>query len=137
MSQCRFKVGCRDDAAGGGFAVFIKRPACVLSHPIIDQGIARAGVEGDQLTVCSDISYIGYATDIDKRHRQVFCQSAVIGRNQGCTLPARRHIRSAHIVNHLDACCLGQSHTVAQLHREVLFRAVQNGLAVKANNIDI
>ena len=51
-------------------------------------------------------------------------------------LPAGGDVRCAYIINHGHAQIIGQGTAIAQLHREPYFRAVNNRLAMEADDID-
>jgi hypothetical protein len=78
--------------------------------------------------------------DIQHRDRMRECQRirqrAMIDRHQRRALPARRDIGGAEVVHNRDAERLRQRGSIADLHREMAFGAMQNGLAVKSDNID-
>jgi hypothetical protein len=61
----------------------------------------------------------------------------MIERHQGRALPARRHIGAAKIIDHINAGQLRQQRTIADLPGPVFLGAMQDGLAVKANQVDI
>ena len=61
----------------------------------------------------------------------------MIDRNQRCSLPARRHVGGAEIIDDRNGGRPGKGRTVAQLHREPRLGPVQHGLAVEADEADL
>ena len=61
----------------------------------------------------------------------------MIERHQRCTLAARLHIGAAKIIHHIDAGEACQQGAIADLPSPAPGRAVQDGLAMKADQIDI
>ena len=87
-------------------AVLVARHAATAQHPVIDHGIARAGVEGQQRAVASDPGDVGDAADVehdDGPLRQLGRQRAVIDRRQRRALPAGGAVGRAQVVDHVDA----------------------------------
>ena len=107
----------------------------MFHHPIIDQGIARACVEGKQITIRSNESNIGYTANVYESAGANWCKCGMIDRHKRSTLPASRHISGAHVIDDGNARGLGQRLTIAKLHREARFWLVQDSLAVKSNYI--
>ncbi len=129
------------DALRGRAAVAIERLAHGAEHEIVEQRVARAGIAGDQRIVAVDIGDVGNAADIDHDHRplalQRLGQRAVIDRNEGRALPAGGDVGGAEIMHDRDMDGLGERRGVADLHGHLLLGAVQHGLAVETDDIDI
>ena len=110
-------------------------------HVIVEQRVAGAGIAGDQGVVAVDIGDVGDAADINHDDRplplQRLRQRAVIDRHERRALPAGGDVGGAEIVHHRNMDGFRQRGSVADLHRQLPFGAVQHGLAVKADDIDI
>lgn len=100
--QLRQHIGI-DLARGGGFAVFIKFLSGLGEHPVIDQGIAGAGIKSQQAAIRRDIGHIGHAADIQKAAGFVPLrgQGAVIDGRQRRALPARLDVAGSKIIHNL------------------------------------
>ena len=61
----------------------------------------------------------------------------MIDRYQRCTLASGTHVRGAQIIDHIDAGRRRQPGAVTNLASAALLRPVPQGLAVKADHIDI
>ena len=63
-------------------------------------------------------------------------ECGVIDRNQRRALPAMNHVVGAHVVDDRNAGRLRKKRAVADLDGQRLVRAMEHGLAVKADYID-
>jgi hypothetical protein len=125
---------------GGQGTVPVHGHVRVPLAPVIEEGVARTGVEGDEFALRPDPGHVGHTSDVDEGHRALLQsrrQSAVIDRHQGSALPARRHVCRAHVVDHGGRQLPGQAGAKTELHGEAALRAVDDGLAVKADHVDI
>ena len=107
--------------------------------PVVHQGVAGAGVEGQHVAVGADPGDIADPADIDEHHRAGIeggRQGTVIDRGERCALAAGCNIGGAQIGNHRDAGLPGKRCAIAQLHRKPRRGTVQHRLAVKADDID-
>src|SRR5215207_7936596 len=129
------------DASGKGIgAIVIRSLAGMALHPIIDQGIARAGIEGENVLSLAYKGNIGNPADIEKRQgadRDRCGESSMINRNERCALASRGDIGGAEITDDGHAKLARKQRTVAQLNGEALGRAMKNGLAMKADHVDL
>ena len=114
-------------------------------HPIVDQRIARTGVEGQQSTTrCpgvglrADPGNVGDAADVQdgQRPRQMSRKSGVEDRDEWGAFAAGRDVGAAKIADHVDLCPLREQLAIADLPGKALARAVNQGLAVKADDVD-
>ena len=100
------------------------------------------GVERDQPLgrPFGNEGHVRDAADIDEGGRQGQAraqgQGAVIDRHQRRALAATVHVRGAEIVDDGNAERRAQAPAIAELHRKLLLRPVQHGLAMKADHID-
>jgi len=79
---------------------------------------------------------IGDAADIHYRDGEFHLarKRGVKQRHQRRTLTSRRHIAAAEIADDVDAGFFGEQSAIANLPCQPLMRAVDNGLAVKADD---
>ncbi len=119
-------------------AVVVAGKAAAGLHPVVDHGVARAGIECQQLARRPDPGDIGNAADVDDHHGLGLPhqQRRVIGRRQGRPLTAGRHIGGAQVIDDVDAGRPRQASTIAKLHGDAALGGVQHGVAVQANDID-
>src|SRR5688572_14539404 len=121
-------------------AIKVGRLARVALHPVVEQGIAGAGVECQKLPAAPDESDIGNSADVHESQRtggNRSGQGAVIYRHEGSTLPAHSHIGSTKVADDAEAGQSRKQGAIAQLHRQALVWIVQNRMAVKADNVDL
>ena len=88
----------------------------------------------------SDPGDIGDPADIDESDGtdlEARCQRAVIDGNQRRALPAGGDIVGTQIIDDGDAEPPRQERAVAELNGEPVLRAVEDGLSVKADKIDV
>src|SRR5690606_7546680 len=96
----------------------VARRARTLHDPVVDHGIARTGIEGDQRAVAADPGDISDTADIDERNGALLDlggHRTMIGRRKWRTLTAGSAIGCTHIVNDIDACRGGERRPVADL----------------------
>ena len=133
-----YPVGIRF-ALRGDRAAAVHRFPDVPHQIIVQQRIAGSGVAGDQ-RLAVDIGNVGDAADIDDAggHRAIGepRQSTMIDRHQRRALPASGDIGGAEIVHHRQSQRLRKPFAFADLDRQPVVRPMQNGLAVKADDID-
>ena len=93
------------DRAGGrqGAARVVIR-AVVGAHPVVEQGAARAGVEGADLAVVAEPGQVGDAADVEDGERPLEAagQGGVVERRQGRALAAGGEVAAAEIRDHVD-----------------------------------
>ncbi len=129
-----------DPAAGGQPAVLIHRLSHVAERPIIDQSIAGAGIEGDQ--ILRSLPHPGDIADAAQvQHRQGALrqgggQGLVIERYEGRALPAIGDIRAAEIADGIDAGEPRQQPSIADLPGAALLGLMQHRLAMEAEHRD-
>ena len=91
-------------------AIPIEGRTGLRQHPIIEQGIARPGVEGQhRVTVCGlarpDPRDVGEPADVEHAERAFKIAGArpMIEGREGSALPARGDISAAKVVDDIDA----------------------------------
>ena len=111
-----------------------------LAHPVVDQGVAGPGIEGDEPLVRPDEGDVGDAAEIEDGERPFepahLGEGAVEDGHQRSPLPSPLHVGGTKIVDHGDAEAPGERGAVAELHRQARFRTVQHRLAVEADHVD-
>ena len=110
-----------------------------LHHPIINQGIGRTAIKGQNLILPADVSQIGNTTEIDHSTRITACiiqQRGVKERCQWRALPSGGHIGVAKPCHHRPIGQLRQCLPIADLQGEPFFRPVNYGLPMKTDKID-
>ena len=122
-------------------ALAVEQLAHGAEHEIVQQRIAGPGIAGDQGIGAVDIGDVGDAADIDHDDRPVafqrLRQRAMIDRHEWRALAAGGDVGGAEIMHDGDMNGLGQRRAVADLHRQLLRRPMQHGLAVEADDVDI
>ena len=121
VSQERQQRVLVDLAACRNGAVGVHRMSGLALHPVVDEGVARPGVERDQRAVTPDPGDVADAADVDDRHRplgQPGGKRAMIDGRQRRTLAAGRRIGSAQVVDDVDADARSESRPVANLDRQ-------------------
>jgi tyrosyl-tRNA synthetase len=124
----------------GEGAVEIRRQSAMPPCPVIDRGIAGAGIEGKNVIFrLADPGDIGNAADIQHRDRpfQIRGKGGVEQRHERGAFAARGHIGAAKILDHIDAGERGEQAAIANLPGSALLRPVQDRMAVKADEIGI
>ena len=128
-------------AAPGQNAVLIHRLSRVAQRPVVDQGIAGACIESDQvLPPLPHPGDIADAAQIQHRQRplrQGRRQGLVIERHEGRALPAIGDIGAAEIAHRIDAREPCQQTSIADLPCSAFLGLVQHRLAVEAEQPDI
>ena len=115
-----------DAAFAGDGAAGVERHPALARHPLVDQRIARPGIEGDRIAGFGHIGNVRNAADIDEDDgiaaseglRQRARKRRVIGRNERRPLPAKGHVVRPHVEHDRKAGFLCQQRTVAELHRK-------------------
>ncbi|KIU32699.1 hypothetical protein SR39_14130 [Methylobacterium radiotolerans] len=128
-------------SAGGGAAAVVEVLALALLHPLVDQRVARSGVEGDDAALRVDQRRVGHAADVEDAEGPVEArrlgQRLVEHRDQRRPLPARLDIGPAQVRYDRDAEPGRQCLAVADLDRDSLVRTVDHGLPVEADHVDL
>ena len=127
-------AGCR------GCAVLIARRAGARAKEIVDQRIRRSGVAGNGIVIAIDECDVGDAAEIEHRDRRRLSERAserlMKHRHQRRALPSCRHVSSTKIIDYRHPDLARERSAVADLDRQLLFRAMQNGLPVIADDIN-
>ena len=133
LDQHLVRRAARRDAAAA-----IEAHAGPLLQPVVDQRIARPGVEGDQAAVLADPGHVGDSADIEHRDRtrNPGSDRRVHDRRQRRPLPSRGDVGGAEVGDDVDPGGLGEPRRVADLPGSALFRRVQQRMAVEADQID-
>src|SRR5215213_7990412 len=108
-------------------------------HPVIDESIAGAGIKGENFLFLTHKGDIGNPADVKKRQgtdRDRCGESAMINRNERCAFSAGGDIGGAEIADDGHTKFTRKQRAIAKLNREVLGRAMQDGLTMKADHID-
>ena len=124
-----------------------RRPSFVVlrlpgpqAHEVVDQRIAGAGVEGDEIGVAVDEGHVGDAAEIEHADRmralELAHQGAMEHRHDRGALPAGGDIGGAEVIDHGDPQPGGERRPIAELDREAAFGPVQDGLAVETDHAD-
>jgi hypothetical protein len=96
-----------EGSALGGSAILIARQSRARAREIVQQGIARSGIKGQQLARPVDIGRVGNAADIENRDRLRSIhgggERATINRHQRRPLAARRDVGRPEIIRHRQA----------------------------------
>ena len=107
-------------------------------HEVVDQRIAGAGVEGDEIGVAVDEGHVGDAAEIEHADRmrtlEQAHQGAMEDRHDRGALPAGGDIGGAEVIDHGNPQPGGERRPIAELDREAAFGPVQNGLAVETDH---
>lgn len=121
--------------AFGQTSIFIKGLSCPCLDPVIQQGVPRPGVTGEQIPIPPDPCHIGNAANVHDRQRpgQMPGYGAVIHGHQGRALPPGMDIRGAEIIDDRDSGQLRQQCAVPNLARHAPFRRMEDGMPVKPN----
>ena len=131
---------CRSASGAGQRAVDIGRGAGVPPHPIVDQRVAGPGVEGEDFVASvADPGHIGDAADVEDRERLwQRRRRARRGTAERAALPRRRrrHRRERKSATTSSPSKSRQQRAVADLPGAALGRAVQDRVAVKADDVD-
>ena len=87
------------------------------AHPIVDQGVAGAGIEGEDMRILADPGHVRDAADVEHRDRfwQLGSQRRVKQRSQRRSLAAGGDVGGAEICDHLPAEPVRQRRAVADL----------------------
>ena len=109
-------------------------------HEVVDQRIAGAGVEGDQIGIAVDKGHVGDAAEIEHadgmRALKQAHQGAMEDRHDRRALPAGGDIGGPEVIDHRNPQPGGERRPIAELDREAAFGPVQNGLAVETDHAD-
>ena len=121
-------------------SVVVPRLPGPQAHEVVDQRIAGAGVEGDELDVAVDEGDVGDAAEIEHADRMRTLELADQGpmehRHDRGALPAGGDIGGAEVIDHGDPEPGGERRPVADLDREAAVGPVQDGLAVETHHSD-
>ena len=130
-----------DLASPRRLAIAIHRLPRAFQHQIVEERIARTGIEGDGIAFARQEGDVGDAADIQhgngKLEMRRAGERAMIGRHQRCALPAGGHVSRPHVPHHRNAERSGERRAIADLHGEMTLRAMQHRLAMKADDIDM
>ena len=111
----------------------------LTQHEVIEQGVAGAGVTGDQ-RIAVNVSDVGNAADVHHDNWSVAIQCcnerAMIDGHQWRALPAVRHIGGAKIAHDLQFQHPSQRSTIADLNCQFRLRTMKNRLPVEADDIN-
>ena len=121
-------------------AVLVARQAAALLHPVVDHGVAGAGIECQQLAGAPDPGDVRNAADIedgDRPLRQPGRKCAVVDGSERGALSAGGAVRRPQVVDHVDADAARQKGAIAELDRHALLGRMPDGVAVKADHIDV
>jgi len=129
-----------DAAAGriraGGIAPF----SVALAHEVVDQRVAGAGVAGIGIGHAVEEGDVRDPADIEHRDRvravEHARERAMIDRHERRALPSRGDVGRAEITDDPDPERAREHGTVADLHRQPALRPVQDGLAMKPDDVD-
>ena len=108
------------------------------THPIIDQRVTGARVEGEKPLRPSDPPHIRDAPDIEDRERlwQPGSKRSMKQRRQRSPLPARSNIGRPKVGDDIQPQQPRQQPAVADLPAAAIGRAMQDRVAMKADNVD-
>ena len=95
----------RGMSGAGGCTVDVGPSTGVLPHPIVDQRIARPGVEGKNFRALADPCDIGDPADVDdgKRFWQRRGDGSMEQRSERCSLPTSDDVGRAEIGDDIDS----------------------------------
>jgi hypothetical protein len=108
--------------------------------PVIDEGVARPGIEGKETAVRPDPGQIGDPSDVQKGDRPLRKpgrERPVVDRDERRPLPTRRHIGGAQVMHDLHANAPGKQRAKTKLDREAALRTMNDRLPMKADHIDL
>jgi tyrosyl-tRNA synthetase len=140
MRQEMRQMRLADLALAGKDAVLIVGFTGVAQHPVVDERVARPGVESEDVIIAAaDPGHVGDAADIEDGDgpRERADERAVKERRERRALAAGRDIVAAEIVYHVDAGERGEQRAIADLPGAALARTMQDRVAVKPDQIDI
>ena len=109
-------------------------------HEVVEQGIAGAGIAGNQAPVAADPGDVGDAADIHHGNvagqRRPRRQGAVVGRDEGGPLPAGGDVGGTKVMHDGKAGPPGKRRGVTDLHGQSPLRRVKHGLTMEPDQID-
>src|SRR5205823_2676739 len=121
-------------------SIHIGGRANVLHCPVVEKSIPRTGVECEKFVALADPGHVGDATDIDEGDRTLAergGERAMINGYERRPLPSRSYIGGAKVIDDGLIEPARQKWAVTKLHGQALLRAMENGLAVKADKVDL
>ncbi len=136
MLQHRFHYRLMNTPGPGKARILIEGPASMTQGPIIQGGISRSRVKGQQ-PILPHPGNIGDPANVDHGHRarHPSCrhQGRMIKRHQRSPLPPGQNIGGAEIVNDVNSRQLGQTRAIAKLQGPALLWPVQHRLPMKSH----
>ena len=120
--------------------ILVDRPAQVALGPVVEQRIARTGVERQDFVLFRpDPGQVAHPAEVEhgERFLQIRGEGGVIERRERRALPALGHVPAAKVADHVQTRLGGEQRAVAQLARQARFGRVQDGLAVESGNGDL
>jgi tyrosyl-tRNA synthetase len=120
-------------------AIDIDRPPGLGLGPIVDEGVAGPGIEGeDLLGARADPGDVRDAADVEHGDRflETAGQSGVIERNEWCALAASRYIGGAEVSDHVNSGQPRQQGAVADLPGSPPVGLVEDRVAVEPDEVD-
>jgi hypothetical protein len=126
-----------DPAGSARSTVTVERNAGPGQHPIVQQRVARAGIESHDVAFSADPGKVADTAEIEDEHRlaQTGAQGPMVERQQRRSLPALGNIGRAEIVHDIDPGFGSKNGPVADLPSAPLMWRVQDRLAVKADQV--
>jgi hypothetical protein len=137
QKQCDVRRRCASGA--GECPIDIRRGTNVPPHPIIDQRVTGPGVEGKHFRFLADPRDIGDPADIKDRERlwQRRGKGGVEQRSKRRSLPSRRDVGRTEIGDDVEPKNIRQQRPVAQLPGAAFGWAMQDGVTVQADDVDM
>lgn len=127
--------------------VLIEIQSLLCTHPVVDKGIPRAGIEGQKMVEDvvrsrigprADPGQVGNPTDIQETNRPVFRgQHRMIQRREGRALTARRNVSGTKIVNHIDTEHVRKGLSIPDLDGFPLGRLMEHGVSMEPDHINV
>jgi tyrosyl-tRNA synthetase len=120
-------------------AVAVDRLARVVEEPVVEEGVPGPGVEGEELVLARpDPGDVGDAADIEDGDGflETRGERGVEDRRERRPFAARRDVGRAEIGDDGETGLRCKERAVADLPGAALFRPVQDGVAVKADEVD-
>ena len=94
---------------GGRGAVLVEALAGALAHPVVDEGVAGSGIEGEKAAAGIEEGHVRDPADVEDRDRRLqprgVDEGAMEHRHERRPLPALGDVGGAEIVD--DAGCAG------------------------------
>jgi hypothetical protein len=117
----------------------IERAPSTIAHEIVEEGVAWAGIAGDEIAVAA-VGDVGDPPDIQNcdRPRAVdpLRQSGMENWHERRALTARSNIRCSKIEGYWNPKAPRKRPTITDLNSEMALGTMQHGLAVKPDDLD-